>query len=272
MNTLDYANQLADKAGTEMNQGKPLQAIKTYQEAKELFIKFNDLKKAAGMQQMIGVCHNINNDLDAATQAFKLAINDYQKAGDPMGSARVARDIGLMFINHDKLKEAEQSLKQSQQELTALPPEEMRDAELGVTLAKLGYLYTLLKQLDKAEKYLTDGLALTRKTGHAFYELTALMHLSALYFKTENYDRMLTKAQAALGIIYEFDMYDKQTRRLAEIYALVAEGYIRSEGKDFAQHFAQKSLDMLNQLEPEAQKLVRKYIESEDLQAFSGLS
>lgn len=266
MNNLERANQLVGKAHTNMNQGKPAQAIKTYQEAKELFTKLNDLKGAAGMQHMIGVCYRINNDLGGATQAFKQAIVDYQKAGDTMGPARVARDIGLALIDHDKLSEAEQSLRQSQQELQKLPEGEMRSAELGITLAKLGQLYTLQNRLDEAEKYLIDGLVLIRKTGHAFYELTALLHLSALYFETKHYDRMLANAEAALGLVYEYDMYDKQTRRLAQIYGLMAHGYLNSANQSFAKHFAKKSLDIINNLDENTQGPLRKDVQADELE------
>jgi len=148
----------------------------------------------------------------------------------------------------------------------------MRNPELGITLAKLGQLYTLQNRLDDAEKSLMDGLALIRKTGHAFYELTALMHLAALYLKTKDYGQMLANAEAALGLIYEYDMYEAQTRRIAQIYALMAEGYLQSGSKAFSEHFAKKALDKIKQLEPDAQKLVRKDIESEGLQAFNNLA
>lgn len=272
MNNLEHANQLVETAHEQMNQGKPAEAIKTYTEAKQLFVDLGESKKAAGMQHMIGVCHKINGDIHNAAEAFTAAIADYKKAGDTMGPARVARDIGLMYIDHDKLSDAEASLNQSQQELQALPEGDMRNVELGITLAKLGQLYTLQKRLDEAEKHLMDGLALIRSIGHAFYELTALMHLAALYFKTKHYGRMLANAEAALGLIYEYDMYKGQTRRLAQIYALMAEGYLQSGSKAFSEHFAKKALDMIKQLEPEAQKLVQKDIQTEGLQAFNGLS
>lgn len=271
MNTLERANQLANTAHEQMNQGKPQQAIKTFQEAKSIYIELGDLKKAAGMQHMIGVCYKINNDLDGATKALNLAAEDYKKADSPMGPPRVMRDLGLMFINHNKYDDAEKALKQSQQDLESQPESEMKGPELGITMAKIGHLYTLQNRLDDAERYLMDGLALIRKTGHASYELTALMHFSALYFKTKDYISMLVNAEAALGIIYESDMYASQTRRLVEIYALVAEGYARSGSNEFANRFAKKTLDMLKQVEPESQKLLKKYLESEDLQAFSGL-
>lgn len=265
MNDLEHANQLVDKAHVAMNQGKPAQAIKSFQQAKDLFNELDNPQRAAGMQHMIGVCHKISNDLSSAIKAFEQAIADYKKANDPIGLARVARDMGLTYIDHDRLSEAKESLEQSQQELQALPEGEMRDAELGITIAKLGQLYTMQAHLEKAEKYLIDGLALIRKVGHTHYELTALMHLASLYFKTKHYGRMLANAQAALGIIYEFDMYDAQTRHLVRIYALMARGYLENGSKTFSEHFSKKSLAMIQQLEPDAQELVRKDIKSEGL-------
>lgn len=180
---------------------------------------------------------------------------DYQKAGDVLGPGRVERDIVVMYEYRGMMQQAEQHLLTAKSLLESQPqgkpnptPAEAptRDAELGITLAKIGQLYTRTGKLTEADQHLIDGLTLVRKAGHPFYETTALMHLAALYFATGHYGRMLANAQAALGLIYEHGMYTAQTRRLAQIYGLMAHGYMHCGHMASAKHYAKKSLDIIN--------------------------
>lgn len=275
MNTLDQAKQLEEQATVERNQGRAKLAIKTYEDAKKLYLENNELSRAAGMQHMIGVCYKIENNLDSALPAYEQAIADYKKAGDALGPGRVERDIAIMYEYHDRLEEAEKHLLKSKSELESQPEGEpnpsvneatTRNAELGITLSKIGLLYIRQNKLDEAEKYMIDGIALIRKAGHPFYEMTTLVNLGALYFATKHYGRMLANLQAALGLVYEHGMYESQTRRLAQIYGLMAHGYLHSGHKASAQHFAKKSLDIINGLEPEAQTPLRKDVLADELE------
>ncbi|HVI69547.1 MAG TPA: hypothetical protein VM581_03755, partial [Magnetospirillaceae bacterium] len=169
-----------------------------------------DLVKAAGCQHMIGVSYKIENDLEKALPAYELAMSDYKTAGDMFGSGRVERDIGVMFEYHDRFADAEKHLRKSVAELQT-----ERGAELGMSLAKVGLLYTHMQKFDQAEAPIIEGLDLIRKVGHPFYEMTALMHLGGLYLATNRAGRALANLEACLGLIYEYDMQREQTRRLA---------------------------------------------------------
>jgi tetratricopeptide (TPR) repeat protein len=269
------ARDLEHKATILRDQGKSLEAIKTYQNAKELYLMAGNLKAAAGCQHMIGVCFKIENDLKQALPAYEQAIEDYRTAGDKLGPGRVARDIGVMYEYHDKLKPAEKYLLQSKKELEALPPDTdivqhvseavTRDAELGITLAKLGKLATRSKDYDKAEKLLTDGLTLIRTSGHPHYEITALLHLASLYDATGHSGRMLANLEAALGLMYEHNLQTKHTRRLAQIWGLMAHAYLRYANKATARHFAKKSLAIIDSLSKDAQKPLIKDVRADIL-------
>lgn len=266
---------LEQQATDLRNSGRALDAIEVYEQAKREYTTTGDLPRAAGMQHMIGVCYKIEDDLGRAMPAYAQAIDDYRTAGDALGPGRVERDIGIMFEYHDRLDEAKEHLLRSKEELEAVPEGEpnptvnelpTRNAELGITLAKLGLLAIRTSNLAEAEKYLIDGLTLIRKAGHPFYEMTALMHMGALYFATQHYGRMLANLEAALGLIYEHGMHDTQTRRLAQIYGLMAHGYLQSGHQASAAHFAKKSLDIINGLSSEAQKPLRKDVQTHELE------
>ncbi len=275
MNTLDQAQELENQATKLRNNGKALDAIKIYREAKQLYMQAGEPTQVAAMQHMIGVSYKIENDLDQAIPALQQAAEEYKKAGDKLGPGRVLRDIGIMYEYYDRFEEAEKYLLQSQSELESAPEGEpnpsvteqvSRNAELGITVAKLGMLYLRTGQPDKAKKYSEDGLALIRKAGHPFYELTAVGQLAGWYFIAKDYSLAQTHIEAALGLIYEHNMQDSQQRRLAQLWGSLAHCYLAQNNPGSAKHFAKKALGVINTLSPDAQKPLRKDIKADELE------
>ncbi len=252
--------KLEKQAGLLRNSGKGYEAVEVYTQAKAAYVATGDLVKAAGCQHMIGVSYKIENDIDKALAAYEQAIADYQKAGDAFGPGRVERDIGIMFEYHDRFAEAEQHLQKSKELLSA-----EHGAELGITLAKIGLLYTRMNKRDQAEAPILEGLQLIRHAGHPFYELTALMHLGGLYLAAGHADRALANLQASLGLIYEYNMQHEQTRRLAQIWGLMAHCYLAHGNRATAKHFVQKSFAVIEGLSPSAQEPLRKDIQLDRL-------
>lgn len=269
------AKKLEQQANTLRNQGKGYESIEKYQQAKERYLEDGNRAQAAGCQHMIGVSYKIENDIENAMPAYDQAIAEYREAGDLLGPGRVQRDIGIMYEYYDRLDEAKDHLMQSKIELESVPDDKKilqtvgesysKDAELGITLAKLGLVDIRLEKLVTAKKYLMDGLSLICKAGHPFYEMTTLMHLGSLYFGAKHYDKMLINLQAALGLIYEYDMQEEQTRRLAQIWGLMAHGYLHRNNLETARHFAQKSFNIIDELSESAAAPVKKDIKSEEL-------
>jgi tetratricopeptide (TPR) repeat protein len=262
------AQQLERQATTLRNHGKGYEAVGIYEQAKDAYLQEDDPLHAAGCQHMIGVSYKIENDLEQALPAYNQAIDEYNGAGDVLGEGRVERDIGVMYEYHDHLEEAMEHLEKSKTSLQTAPETattkngEKRDAELGITLAKLGLVALRMSRFDQAESSMMDGLSLIRKAGHPFYEMTALYHLSSLYFATQHYGRMLANLEAALGLIYEYNMQDEQQRRLAQIWGMMAHGYLHSDNPDTARHFAKKSFAIINTLSESAQKPLKKDIDA----------
>lgn len=262
------AEKLEHQATTLRNQGQGLAAVEKYQQAKAAYLAVGGKARAAGMQHMIGVSYKIENNLKQAMPAYRQAITEYQEAGDTLGPGRVERDIGVMLEYHDRLHEAKEHLLKSRHLLSVAPESattangEKRDAELGITLAKLGLIALRQAELDEAEAHILEGLALIRKAGHPFYEMTALMHLAAVYFATKHYGRMLANLEASLGLIYEYKMQAAQTRRLAQIWGLMAHGYMHSGNPDTARYFAQKAFAIIDTLSDSAKGPIEKDIDA----------
>lgn len=272
----DDVSSLEQQATNLRDQGKGLEAIEKYKQAKKLYQDSGDLVRAAGMQQMIGVCYKIEDDTEKSIAALQQAIEDYKSAGDKLGPGRVARDIGISYLNDDQLDEAEKYLTQSKELLEALPSDSAtkqsvdetvaRDSELGVTLAKIGLLYVKQNKLDDAKTVLAEGLKLIRQVGHPSHEVTTLMHLAAMFFAGEQYGQMLVNLEAALGVIYEHNMVERHARRLCEIWGLMAHGFAKHDNMVSAKHYAKKSLDYMSTLSDEAKNLLRKLVNADELE------
>lgn len=262
------AQELEERATILRNQGKGYESIPVYQQAKDLYVQTGSLARAAGCQHMIGVSYKIENDIEKAMPAYEEAIEEYRKAGDALGPGRVHRDIGIMYEYHDQLDKAESYLLRSREELESVSDEsQAKNAELGITLAKLGLIDIRFSRLDSAEKYLMEGLQFVRTAGHPFYEMTALLHLGMLYFVTKHYGRSLANLEAALGLVYEYEMQNEQTRRLAQIWGLMAHAYSHHDNPQTARHFAKKSLEVIAGLSKTAQIPLRKDIDADSLEA-----
>ena len=133
-----------------------------------------------------------------------------------------------------------------------------RDAELGITLAKIGLLYTRTGKFEEAEGHLIEGLTLIRGVGHPFYELTALLHMSSLYIVQGHPGRALANAQASLGLVYEHGLKRQQTRRLAQIWGAMAHSYLALGNEVTARHFTLKAISGITGLSEKAQAPVKK--------------
>ena len=254
------AQKLEGQATQLRNTGKGYEAVAVYQQAKAAYKAQGELAKAAGCQHMVGVSYKIEHDLPKALPAYEHAIAEYQQAKDLLGPGRVERDMGIMFEYHDRFKEAESHLLKSKQLLQAASQSPERDAELGITLAKLGLLYTRMGEFQKVEAPLFEGLGLIRKVGHPFYEMTALLHVGGYYLATNHPGPGLANLEACLGLIYEYHMQHGQTRRLAQIWGLMAHAYLAYGNKVTAKHFAKKAIAVIGQLSPTAQTPLQKDI------------
>lgn len=273
---------LEQQATTLRNQGRGYESIEKYTRAKESYLQEGNLARAAGCQHMIGVSYKIENDIEHAMPAYDQAIQDYRAAGDLLGPGRVHRDMGSMYEYYDQLDKAEEYLLQSKREIENTPDSaadhqaadrsHVKNAELGITIAKLGFVNTRMNKLKSAEQYITKGLSLIRNAGHPFYEITALHHLGALYFVTKQYERMLVNLEAALGLVYEYNMQAEHTRRLAQIWGLMAHAYLHYDNIETARHFTQKSFNVIDSLSETAQTPLKKDIEATTLQQKLGIN
>lgn len=222
MSQKEKAAELTKQADNLRNNGQGLAAVEKYKEAADLYDQADDKQGAAECWHMVGVSYKVENDIDAAVKALEKAAELHHKAGNTVGVGRVYRDIGIAYAYRKQHDKAIEWLEKSE--------EALRDggnyAELGITEAKIGLHYLEVEDYDKADQWLERGLATIRKEGHWFYEMTSLLHFAALYLAREAYSDAVTALWAGVGLIRQAGEAEGQKRRLAQIFGLLAHGYL----------------------------------------------
>lgn len=96
--------------------------------------------------------------------------------------------------------------------------------------------------------------------------MTALMHLAEHRFMKEQWTDMLNLVWAALGILYDHDKVGEQERRLAEIYGLLAWGYVKSGNSEYGHLYIAKCQKLLSAMPKEVSKLLEKKLKFIELE------
>jgi hypothetical protein len=92
--------------------------------------------------------------------------------------------------------------------------------------------------------------------------MTALLHLAALHLLREQHSDAITTLWAGVGLIYEAGEQDGQKRRLAQLYGLLAHGYLGLGNAKSGVHFFEKAVELLEPMADNVSEVVY-----EDIQA-----
>jgi hypothetical protein len=253
--------KLLEEATILRNNGQEDEAIEKYERALWFFEKDDQAKEAAEVEQMIGVCLKIKNDTKRAVEKLLSAAERFKNLKDFVGLGNTYRDIGLTYFDKNDLANALTWLSKS--ELVLKKTNDL--SAYGITQVKLGSLYVQSEQLQQGSIYISKGLANIRKAGSWFNEMTALMHMAEHRFYKKTYSEMLSLAWAALGIIFENGEEKKQERRIVELYALLAWGYLKTESPVFAQIYLEKSENLLSNMPEGVREIVERRVKLDEL-------
>jgi tetratricopeptide (TPR) repeat protein len=253
--------QLFDEATALRNNGKENEAIEKYEEVLKIFEQQGKTKEIAETEHMIGVCYTIKNDSKRALLFLQKAADHFKELKDRVGIGNVYRDIGLTYFNNSDLGQALKWLSKSEFELKKTDDL----SAYGITQVKLGAVYIALGQLQQGSIYISKGLANIRKVGSWFNEMTAFMHFAEHRFLKGAFNDMLSFTWAAIGMIFENGEEKEQDRRLAELYALLAWGYVKTESPGFAKTYLEKSENLLSNMSNDVRKVIEKKVKIEEL-------
>jgi tetratricopeptide (TPR) repeat protein len=203
---------------------------------------------------MIGVCYKILKKDKEAFEWYDQAVTGYQQAGDLVGVGNTQRDIGIMHEYYQRHEKALEWLIKSEHTLQDTAD---RNA-YGITLAKIGHIYTELGDLEKAEMYLKDGLNEIKHNPQRswFFEMTTLFHLAALAFKKEDLESAASFLRQALGILLEEDQLGQQTRRVGQIFSALAWYYLKKKEPNNACKRFVAAMEAWQEMDAEGQQVV----------------
>lgn len=243
---------LKQNADDLRNQGKTKEAIEKYQETIQLFDQVGDKNKVAEMWQMIGVCHKMENNLPRAIEALQVAVKLFEDIHDDQGLGNTYRDIAITYTYDHQFSEA---LPWFEKSIHVLEKTDDTVA-LGITTVKRGLTYVYLKRYEDAEEDMRQGLSLIRSKGNWFMEMTALLNYAGLDAVLERFDDALNKLWAAFGILLYEGEQEQQSRRVAQIFGLLALCYLKLGNREFAIKFLTNALELLKGMSEEIRKPV----------------
>lgn len=247
-----------DEGRKLVNNGQANKAISLYEEAAKTAEKLGEKSWMGYFFQQQGVAFRVLNKVEDAKLAIKKAIGVFDP-GDHVNLGGAYRDLGIVDSLLQDWVEAETHLKKSIEILSSYGKD---FNSWGVSLAKLGGVYTEQKKFALARETFEQSLEIMRKQGDWFMEMTTLLGYANLDFQEKRLREMIDKLWAALGMIYEKGDYEIQKRRLVEIYGLLAKGYEATGATELAGRYREKAKKFLKEMPEEVQKNLNELIRS----------
>lgn len=269
---MSIPSELIKQADDLRNSNQGIKAVDKYAQAREQYREAGDLKAAAEAQHMLSVSLKIENDTEAALEAHEKAREMYAAIDDAVGVARVERDVAIVYNyagdNDNALKHMALSVEQLRNQQGEVPDTQ---AELGISLIKMGHLKEKAGQLEQGMALAKEGLEHTMEANHWFYSATGCLHLAAMLHKAKNYKNALKEAAKSEALFLEHFSQEPHPRRLAQIYGQMAYTYMAMNQKQSAVNFHQKALDYLVGTDAAVAKVLED-IHHQELQRYTGLS
>ncbi|WP_293187100.1 MULTISPECIES: CHAT domain-containing protein [unclassified Microcoleus] len=178
---------LIQKARQQTQQGQPEQALKTWQEVRDIARQLQDIENEVVALNGIGEVYNRLSKMEKALESFKEALSMLPKVGDSKAKAGTLTNIGVIYNSTSQQEEALKYLK------IALPmTERVGDrAQQATTLIIMGQVYNSISRQDEALKYFKQALLMMRETSDRAGEATTLDNMGVAY-------KIMSKQEEAL--------------------------------------------------------------------------
>ena len=244
--------KLVEDATKLRNNGRGLRAIDKYVTAAKIYSEKGDKEQEAECWHMVGVSYKVENDIDKAVKYLETAASLHAQNNDEVGVGRAYRDIGVAYAYRKKYREAWEYLEKSVDSLK----NSTAKAELGISEAKVGLQHLRDGSLVDAESWLNRGINSIREEGNWFYESTTLLHFGELHLMQRKYHDAVTCLLAAAGLIVEAGEREGQSRRLAQVYGLLAHGYLNVGNEKMAADYWLKAEKLLSKMKENVAEVV----------------
>jgi tetratricopeptide (TPR) repeat protein/transcriptional regulator with XRE-family HTH domain len=172
-------------------------ATACFEQARALFVAVGDRGGEAGALDDLGVLHQLRGHTSQALACLEPALAIFAEAGDPVGEANVRFSLALVYLDQGDYDRAEADLE------AARPVLEAADDRytLGQLLRKLAQLHRTQGRLDEAAAVLDRCLIVDRALGDRLGEALTLQSLGELQRRQDHRRLAQTTLEQALATL-----------------------------------------------------------------------
>ncbi len=198
------------------------EALKSYQQALDLFIELDDRLGQANTLKAIGDAQALRKEDDAALQSYRQALDLFTAVGDRLGQANTLKAIGDAQAFRKKNDAALQSYRQALDLFTVIG-DRLGQAN---TLKAIGDVHMFCDQHDAAEHCYKRALDLFIATGDRLGQANSLKAIGDLSTARDQHDAALDSYARAL------DLFTAIGDRLGQANTLKAIGDVQAFRKE----------------------------------------
>jgi two-component system NarL family sensor kinase len=158
--------------------------------------KTDDQQMTAEIYSVIGAREKHNGNYEEAIKLHLKSLAIKEKFKDTMGMSISANDIGIVYKNMNRFKEALPYYRLSHD--YALLSEDYR--AVSMTLSNIGTIHSALKQLDSSRVYYDSALAVAYQINDTGAIVNALSNLGEYYGNTQNGEKARECFEKCLAI------------------------------------------------------------------------
>ena len=188
--------QLRQQAIQQSQQGKPLQAIETFQQVLTIARQIGDRENEAIALLGIGFKYDNIGQPQQALENYNQALVIFREIKDRAGEATILNNLGAVYLS---VGQPQQALAFYEQALTISQEVGDRAGE-ATTLNTLGLVYDSIGQPQQAMSYYEQALPIRREVGDRAGEAVTLSNIGTVYGKIGQPQQALSYYEQALPI------------------------------------------------------------------------
>jgi len=175
----------------DIDQNKAIQKahdLRIQGNTKQAILLYKELSKSENWQEQLGgvnglaLVYKMEEDYKKAIKYYHQAIKIAQKNDYNSRIGNIYRDIAISYLYLNKFSLAKKNFNLALEKLKEFSYDQPdNNPSYGITLVKLGYLYFKQEKYPQAEKYITQGQEILKRTKHKFWLLTTELHLAQVY-------------------------------------------------------------------------------------------
>lgn len=185
-----------DRARLQGTKASREQAIRTFEEARRLYIAIGDRTREGAVLHIIGSIYSSLGERQKALEYYDQALPLRQAEGDRSGEAYTITNMGAAYTS---LGEAQKALEYQDRALPLWRAIGDRTGE-AATLHNMGLIYSALGEKQKALEYFNKALPLRKAIGDRVGEAYTLTGIGVVYYSLGEKQKALEYYNQALSL------------------------------------------------------------------------